>query len=187
MLPTYEKTQRTPFSPLPKGAYVCVIKGAQILPNKNGNGQHIEISFDIAEGEYKGFYAEQYKANLNEDKVWSYDARYNLNIPHDGCENWVWQKYNDFLSDLEDSNDGYVCKDERTMKGKVFGGKFRIEQTEKNGNIYNHTKLAWTCTADAVRQGKAGRMPNDKMYTPPHNDGFMDIPGSADDDGLPFN
>ena len=42
-------------------------------------------------------------------------------------------------------------------------GKFRIEQTEYKGVIYDHTRLAWTCVADDVRIGNTGKMPKDKL------------------------
>ena len=77
MLPTYDKTKRKKnFEALPKGAYVIKIMNAVEKPTKNNNGTFLEISFDIAEGEYAGYYEKQYKANTNEDKKWSYDAVY---------------------------------------------------------------------------------------------------------------
>ena len=97
--------------------------------------------------------------------------------------------YNTFFADLEDSNDGFVCTDAKAMKNKVIGGKFRIEQTTYNGNVYDHTRLYWTCVADDVRNGKAGKMPKDKLIDDkqPMPEGFMQIPDSVEDEGLPFN
>ena len=190
MLPRYDKNaRRKSFEQLPKGAYVVKILNAVEEHSKNGTGSHIKISFDIAEGEYAGFYAQQYKANTNENKDWPYDAVFFVNIPHDNCPEWMRLNYNTFFADLEDSNDGFVCTDAKTMKNKVIGGKFRIEQTIYNGNVYDHTRLYWTCVADDVRNGKAGKMPKDKLIDDkqPVNEGFMQIPDSVEDEGLPFN
>lgn len=193
MLPRYDKNaRRKSFEQLPKGAYVVKILNAVEEHSKNGTGSHIKISFDIAEGEYAGFYAQQYKANTNENKDWPYDAVFFVNIPHDNCPEWMRLNYNTFFADLEDSNDGFVCTDAKAMKNKVIGGKFRIEQTTYNGNVYDHTRLYWTCVADDVRNGKAGKMPKDKLLdasgsAPEVNEGFMNIPDNLEDEGLPFN
>lgn len=167
-LPTYDKSKRKKnFEMLPKGAYVIKIMNAVEEPNRSGNGSHLTISFDIAEGDYKDFYANQYHENTNEDKKWSRDAVYYLTVPGPGCQQYVWDNWNTFFADLEDSNNGFVFGggDPKSLRGKVIGGKFAIEQNEWNGNIYDHSKLRWTCVADDVRNGKPGKMPNDKLVT----------------------
>lgn len=191
-LPAYNKSGRKKsFPQLPKGAYVVRIKAAKEEPNKNGNGSHLSVAFDIAEGEYEGFYSNQFEANGNEDKKWPYDAIYYLTVPSDGCQEYVWTNWNTFFADLEDSNGGFVFGgDPKTLKGKLIGGKFMIEQTEANGNIYDHTRLRWTCVADDVRNGKAGKLPNDKLIsgvgkTTSVSDDFMKLP-EGDAEELPF-
>jgi hypothetical protein len=62
-LPTYDKSKRrTSFEQLPKGAYVIKIMGAKEDTWPSGDGV-IKIAFDIAEGEYKGFYQNQFDKN----------------------------------------------------------------------------------------------------------------------------
>ena len=74
----YDKTKAySDFPTLPKGGYVCKVMGAAI--ENNGNGDYIKISFDIAEGEYAGFYATDYRSQQTEDKKWR--GNYLLNIP----------------------------------------------------------------------------------------------------------
>ena len=194
-LPTYDKSKRKKsFQQLPKGAYVIQIKGAKEVQNKNGTGSHLAIQFDIAEGEYKNFYMKQYQSNTNEDRKWNNDAVYRLGVPHDGSQAFVFDNWNTFFADLEDSNNGFVfAGDPKSLKGKLIGGKFHIEQTEYNGNVYDHTRLRWTCIADDVRSGNAGQMPKDKLIStgkaqaamPTDSDGFMSIPDDADDE-IPF-
>lgn len=186
-LPTYDKSKRKKsFTQLPKGAYVIQIKDVKEEPNKNGNGSHLTICFDIAEGEYKGYFQTMMENSTSEDKKWPYDARHYITVPADGCQTFIWDNWNTFFADLEDSNNGFVFGgDIKTLKGKLIGGKFYIEQTEYNGNIYDHTRLKWTCVADDVRNGKAGKMPKDKLIeSAPKTDanGFMDIPEGTEEE-----
>ncbi len=189
-LPTYDKSKRrTAVQQLPKGAYVIKILNAKEVETKWGDRQ-LEMAFDIAEGEYKDIYMSQYQRNSNEDKKWPFDAIFQLTIPADGCQEYVWTNWNSFFADLEDSNNGFVfAGDVSSLKGKLIGGKFRIEQTEYHGNIYDHTRMHWSCVADDVRNGKAGRMPNDKLINKSRTaqtaasadpDGFVPVP-----DGTP--
>ena len=194
-LPTYNRNnRRKAFEPLPKDAYVVRILSAKTAETKSGFNQLV-IAFDIAEGQYKDFYKAQYDANSSEDKKWPNDAVFRLTIPHDGCQDYVVTNWDSFFADLEDSNSGFVFNgDEKALKGKLIGAKMHIEQSEYNGKIYDHTRMKWTCVADDVRNGKAGRLPNDKLIAGSSgsnrsaadnyaNSGFS----SADDEELPFD
>lgn len=198
-LPTYDKTKRKShgFDQLPKGAYVLKILNAKEAPYKSGSGSCLSIAFDIAEGEYKDFYKKQFDANTGEDKKWPNDAIFRLGIPDDSAPSWKWDGWNNFFADLEDSNNGYVfAGDPATLKGKVIGGKFHIEQSEYNGNVYDHTRLKWSCVAEDVRKGKAGKLPNDKLIgsgsarratnNMTDADGFMKVPDSNEEE-IPFD
>lgn len=192
-LPGYDKENRSKsFEVLPKGAYVVKIRRARLDQNSNGNGQHITIAFDIAEGEKKDFYQKVFDANTKEDKKWPNDGIFYLNVPTDSSPDFIKKNWDSFFADLEDSNDGFVFDaakaDMDTLKGKLIGGKFANEQSEYNGKVYDHMKMRWTCTAQAVRDGKAGKLPNDKLIqtTPSSSNGFMNIDTSVDDDEIPF-
>ena len=199
-LPKYDKSKRKSnnYIQLPKGAYVIVIKGAKMDKWPSGD-ERIAIAFDIAEGEYKGLYQSQFDSDTRSGKQWPYDAVFNLNVPTDKSEPWVWDTYNSFFADLEDSNNGFVFSgDLKALKGKVIGGKFHNRQTEKDGNIYDHIVMKWTCIADDVRNNRAGKLPNDKLIgtdtrasgasasSSSDSDGFMDIPDGTVDEELPF-
>lgn len=194
-LPTYNKDQRRrTFELLPKGAYVVKIKAAREEQNKSGSGSHLTIAFDIAEGEYANIYQQQFEVNTSEDKKWPNDAVFYLAVPENGCKEYVWQNWNTFFADLEDSNNGFVFGgDVKQLQGKLIGGKFAIEQSEYNGNVYDHTKLRWTCVADDVRHGKAGKLPNDKLITQKSSntaassslDQWVSVPDGADGE-IPF-
>lgn len=199
-LPTYDKSKRkqNTFIQLPKGAYVVTIKGAKLNTWPSGD-EYISMAFDIAEGEYKGLYQSQFDNNTRSGKQWPFDAVFNLNVPTDRSEPWIWDTYNTFFADLEDSNNGFVfAGDLRSLKGKVIGGKFHNKQSEKDGTVYDHIVMKWTCTADAVRTGKAGKLPNDKLVgdgsargsgattsSKSSGDDFINVPDGADEE-LPF-
>lgn len=156
--------KKSVFEQLPKGAYVIKIVAAREEENKSGKGRHVAIAFDIAEGEYKDFYKQQFDANTNEDKKWPMDAVFNLNEPDENSADWMQKNWDTFWTDVEDSNPGYRFDgDEKRVKGLLVGGKMRIEQSEYNDNIYDHTRLCWTCMAQDVRDGKAGKLPKDKL------------------------
>lgn len=194
-LPTYDKTKRKKtFQQLPKGAYVIKIKSVREDKWPSGDSC-LRIAFDIAEGEYKEFYQKQFDSNPNEDKKWPMDAVFTLNVPTDGCEQYVWDNWNTFFADLEDSNNGFAFGgDVKTLKGKIIGGLFHIRQSESNGTVYDHTVMKWTRPADDVRSGKFGKLPNDKLVgsgsrrkpsVKSDDDEFMVIPDGAEEE-LPF-
>lgn len=176
------------FDQLPKGAYVIKIVNAKETENKSGSGSHIKVAFDIAEGEYKDFYRKQFDASTDEDKHWPYDGVYNLAAPDDNSPQWMIDNFGTFVAALEDSNEGYHWDwDESKWKNLVIGALFRIEQSESNGNVYDHTRPAWFRTAKSVREGRFGKLPKDKLVSvskPVSND-FMVIP-ETDADEIPF-
>jgi hypothetical protein len=53
--------------PIPAGKYVASISASEMKPTKNGNGQYLELEYQVLEGEHKG------------RKVWS---RHNLHHPN---------------------------------------------------------------------------------------------------------
>lgn len=200
---TLPKFTRKPHKPihksLPKDAYVVKIMSAQVSKWPSGD-EYIEIAFDIAEGDYAGFFMDDFKARKasGENAVWSYDARFKVNIPNEKSESYVWDKYNRFFTNVEDSNDGFVFETNlASLKGKLFGGQFRIRQSkDKNGNVWDHTELFWDCSADDVRSGYAAkRLPNDKLISDkpapapaPSSDidGFLSIPDGIEEE-IPFD
>jgi hypothetical protein len=44
----------TDFEPLPAGKYLAVITDSEMKPTKSGNGNFLELAFQVIEGEYKG-------------------------------------------------------------------------------------------------------------------------------------
>lgn len=187
----YEQTKAyTDAEMLPKGAYVVKIMGATV--EENSNGQYIKIGCDIAEGEFKDFYANQYKQDQREDKKWK--CNYLLNVPKDDGtqeDGWTKRKFKTFTEALEDSNEGYHFDwDEKKFKGKLFGGLFNEQEFEKNdGSVGKTVKIGKVISVQALKEGKY-KMPEDKILTTTNknssSDTFMNLPDSIEEE-LPFN
>lgn len=159
----YDETKSySDFQQLPKGAYVLRIMNAE--EKQNDNGKYIEVSCDVEEGEFKGFFLDDYKNQQREDKKWH--CKYLLNEPKDdGSERdgWTKRRFKTFTEALEESNDGYHWDwDETKWKNKLIGGLFNIRQYEVNGEVREATNLAQLCSVEKVRSGKY-KLPKDKL------------------------
>lgn len=164
---------------LPAGGYV-----AQILDAKEVRydwGGVLLISFDISEGERKGFFKKDYAENTNEDRKWR--GTYRLNIPKDdGSEKDGWSKrtFGGVMWAVEESNPGYHWDwNEAGLKGKTVGVLFRNREWEMNGNSGWSTECCKMISAQDVRDGKF-KIPKDKPLANKPADGFADI--TKDDD-----
>lgn len=188
----YEQTKSYGgFDRLPKGGYVLVIKGAEVLSNRIG--EYIKIAADIYEGEFIQFFTREYKNQQTEDKKWH--CNYLLNIPKDdGSEQdgWTKRKFKTFTEALEESNEGYHFDwDEQKFKGKLIGGLFNEREYEgRDGAVRKATNWANVCTVDKIREGSY-TLPDDKLLKgsanpAPASVAFMDIPDGIDDE-LPFH
>lgn len=179
---------------LPIGGYV--LKILDVKYQENSWGDVILLSFDIEEGEHKGFYAANYKAQTGEDKRWK--GTYRLRVPKDdGTEQdeWTMRRFKTVISNFEESNSGYHWDwNEQTLKGKLIGALFNNKEYEFNGRHGFFTNCHSLITVERVRAGKF-EIPQDTLLkqngsavqgtTDP--DGFMNIPDNVDDEGLPFN
>lgn len=189
----YSDTER-----LPVGGYVLKILDAveQDNSDKGWNNQLI-ISFDIAEGEHKDFFAANYKAQTGEDKKWK--GTYRLRVPKDdGSEqdNWTMRRFKTVMNAFEDSNKGYHFDwDEKKLKGLLIGALFNNKEYEFNGRHGFFTNCHSLVTVEKIRSGKF-EIPADTLlknngqhnggYGKPDADGFMNIPDGIDEE-LPFS
>lgn len=79
---------------LPIGGYILKILDVKMQENDWGNV--IILSFDIAEGEQKDFFRENYKAQTGEDKKWK--GTYRLRVPKDDGtdqDEWTMRRFQD--------------------------------------------------------------------------------------------
>ena len=176
------------YATLPKGGYVLKIMG--VSQKTNSLGAYLQIGMDIAEGEYKDFFAEQYKNDTRSEKKWG--CNFLLSLPKDdGSEKdgWTKRSFKTFTTALEDSNKNYHFDwDENKFKGLLIGGLFNEREYNKNdGSIGKSTNLQKVCAAEKIRTGDF-KLPDDKLIerTAANSDmGFVNVPEGTNEE-LPF-
>lgn len=175
---------------LPVDGYVCRIMDAKEVTYKGQNGDftRLEISIDIAEGDYKGYYANDYRVQQQEDKRWKGVLR--LYLPkEDGTEQdeWTKRRLKALTEGVEDSNSGFHWDwDEAALKDKLVGVIFRNEEWEFNDRSGWKAQPFKATSVDVIRNQKFS-VPSEK---PLKNSGgtsstntFTEIEGDGD---LPF-
>ena len=178
---------------LPVGGYI--LKILDVKYQANDWGDVILLSFDIEDGEYKGFFKENYNQQTGEDKKWK--GTYRLRVPKDdGSEQdeWTMRRFKTVITAFEDSNSGFHWNwDEQTLKGKTIGALFNNKEYEFNGRHGFFTNCHSLVSAEKIRSGKF-TVPEDTLLKSggnaaqpkPDADGFMNIPDGIDEE-LPFN
>ena len=180
---------------LPKGAYVCKILGVKATEAKDNKSGFIQIQFDIAEGEYKGFFKKQYDENTREDK--KYKGKATIYLPKDdGTEQDGWTKtaFARWTNAFEESNNGYTWDwDEKKWKDKLIGIVFGETGSNINGKdivyVEAHYPVATSKVADISPDSikfKKKKGYGEGSNQASGNDGFMNIP-DIDDNEFPFN
>lgn len=182
---------------LPIGGYVLKILGVDYQTNSWGDV--ILLSFDVAEGDQKDFFARDYKAQSGEDKKWR--GTYRLRVPKDnGSEDdeWTMRKFKTVISNFEESNPGFHWDwDEKKLKGKKIGALFNNKEYDFNGHHGFFTNCHSLVTVEKIQSGSF-KIPDDTLLkkndnngfpagSTPVGDGFMNIPDSVIDEELPFN
>ena len=173
---------------LPAGGYVAKIMDATVI--NYDWGDKLKVDFDIAEGEYKGFFATDYRNNTNDDKKWR--GTYRINIPNESNQYFDSQRksFNNFIACLEETNSGFHFDwDESKLKGKGIGVLFRNKEWEYNGSTGWTTECCTVTTAKDIREGNF-KMPKDKpLKAKAANSGAYSETAFApvdDDADLPF-
>lgn len=187
----YKKAQAyTQQERLPIGGYVIEIKNVEY--KENDWGDTVVLSFDIAEGEHKGFYMQNYKSQTAEDKKWK--GTYRLPVPKDdGTEQdeWKMRRFKTVIEAFEDSNKGYHWNwDENTLKGKIVGALFNNKEYEFNGRHGFFTNCHSLINVEKIRKGDF-KIPEDTLLngtatqSATSNTGWMNV-GDAEAEELPF-
>lgn len=146
---------------LPLGAYVCRVKKAAV--QDSGYGDQLCILFDIAEGDWRGFYKEEYADNQQQDKKWKGVLRVWL-PKDDGSERDEWTKRSlkGFITAFEKSNPGFQFNwDESSLVGKYVGILYRNEEWEYNGKTGWSARPNRAISVDSARNGDY-KLPKDK-------------------------
>ena len=184
---------------LPIDAYVCKILGVEQKTGEYGN--YIEVSMDIAEGDYTDYFIEDWKNQDREDKWWK--CTYKLyEVKDDGTkeDSGRAKKLKTFTTALEESNPNYRWDwDESKWKGLKIGIIFREklswkkEAKEGEDPYWHNPAVAWPTTIACVKAGDY-KIP-DPIYpkterpqtstTIPGVNAFVDVVAD-DSDELPF-
>lgn len=181
---------------LPVGGYVLKILDVKFEDNSSkGYNDKIILSFDIAEGDQKDFFAKQYKAQTGEDKKWK--GTYRITVPaDDGSEDdkWKQNRFKTIISLFEEANNGFHWDwDEQKLKGKVVGALFNDKEYDYNGRHGFFTNCHSLIAVSRIREGKF-EVPEPTLLNNGTNSassvnagtGFMNIPDGIDEE-LPFN
>ena len=182
----YEKYQAydNNTSQLPVGGYVFRISAVRYEQGQNGSSDRIVVAFDVAEGEFAGFFKKKFDADQNEDKKWK--GTTTLYIPReDGSEqdNWTIRKLKTFTNALEDSNPNYKWDwDENKWKGLMIGGVFGEIYTVINGKQIKYTAFKTACSVGDIHAGKF-RIPKPQYKNGAKPEGTAAAP-QADSEGF---
>lgn len=179
---------------LPAGGYVCEIKKATEVANKHSNGTHLEILFDVCEGDWRGFFEGDYRGQNREDKFWH--GIINQNVPDESSQKYEMQAgfFKRFINVIEASNPGYHWDwNEAGLKGKKVGIIFgAVERESKKGTRYMTTQASGFASVEDIHAEKY-KVPEPKMLDKPNFANGSAVAGAAvsvqadDDDGeLPF-
>lgn len=140
---------------LPAGGYVARIMSAHIDPSNYGD--RLVIEFDIAEGEYAGFFQRDYEQSKNSQYGQKWRGVYRATVPDDsGTEDDFFRKsvMNNVIAAIQESNQTYTWNwDERTLRGLVIGVLFRDKEWENNGRSGWTTECCRLTSADIIRDG----------------------------------
>ena len=130
----------TPFEKVEAGGYICGIYAVEDVPEK----EYLKISYDIVEGEKKGFYSK-----LKKEKEWalpSFIASY---------KETALSFFKGTITSIEKSNKGFKFdNDETKLVGKKIGlVLFEKERINNNGKKVVDMRVDKAHSIDAIKSG----------------------------------
>ena len=153
------------FKPLPAGGYVCRIMGVEETAAKSSGAPMIKISLDIAEGEYKDYFANMYRNDTRADKKWNAGAIVNQLVYDTNGNNSTNRGFKTFCTAAEESNPGFKIQWGNTFaacfKNKLIGVIFRREEyMGTDGKTHWSTKANSFRGTQTIREGKFDPIPD---------------------------
>lgn len=135
------------FEKLPIGGYIVKILNVQDVAEK----EYLKVSFDIAEGDHKGFFKKQYDEDTRQDKKWPNSGTFVRSYKEKALP-----MMKGFTTAVEKSNKSYVWNfDETTLKGKLVGLVIGEEEFVNNsGKVRTRTYVNAVRSIDVIREGK---------------------------------
>lgn len=175
------------FKRLPVGGYVCKVMKAN--ENSVKGKEVLEVYFDIAEGDYAGFYKESYDSDTRKEKKWN--GLYTVFLKKkDGSTNPFFKS---FITSIEESNGIQFNWNVDQLKGLLFGGVFYgREYTKNDGSVGKIVEVHHAQSVDSIRKGdytvpeleQAKASASTPKETAP--DGFYPVIDDEVEDDLPF-
>lgn len=173
---------------LPAGGYICKILNVKNEKSKNGK-KMLSVALDIAEGEFSGFFMNQY-----ENRKKTSNPENPAKFPNNAVVRYVLEgdywlnRFKGLMTSLEKSNDNFSwleCNhDENKIKGLHIGAIFGEEEYEKmDGSIGTTTKVVQIRSTEAIREGNYN-IPEIKKIEK-QEDPFDNV-GYSSTDELPF-
>ncbi|MBR1709267.1 MAG: DUF669 domain-containing protein [Clostridia bacterium] len=155
----------TDYKRLPAGGYVCVIKKIEEKLTRTGTTM-IVVSYDIAEGEYAGYYARLYKSAKSSSRGDAPKWRGTYNVfpyDRDGSTNG---HYKALVESIEKSN-GVEAKwadDYNQFTNKIVGLLMHEEEYESSDTheVRTTTRACASRSVDVIRSG-AYEIPRKKL------------------------
>lgn len=131
---------------LPSGGYVVMCTAVK----DNEAKEYLEVTYDIAEGEYKGHYSDDFGRN----NAWAHTFRVSYKESAEGL-------FKRFLDSIEASNPSFSIEAWQTTSniqafvGKLFGASWGTEKyTNANGEDKERATFPEYWTADQIRNGE---------------------------------
>ena len=170
---------------LPAGGYIVDIMGAEEVTYSWGSV--LEIRFDIAEGEYKDYFVNQYTNTQLENK--KYKGTYRMNIPKDDGsdkDEWTGRKFKSDIIAIEESNPSFRWDwNEKLLAGKKVGAIFFEKEYDFEGKQGFFTTVHSLKPVDAIKNGKF-KIPNPKLLGEKKPSPVKLYEINVGDDELPF-
>lgn len=178
--------EATDFPKLPAGAYICVIRNVEDLPDK----EYLKVTYDIAEGEFAGHFDTIRKDHTDWAWVGAYVKSYKTT---------ALPMFKRFCSAVSKSNGAFVFDgntvnaDEKTLIGKKLGIVLRDEEYYSNsGELKTRLIVHKEFPVAELDKQKVPDVKKIEGSTQPSasanqtsSDGFMNIPEGVDDE-VPF-
>ena len=161
------------------GGYICKIIDVEDVPmNAQGKGDYLRIEYDIADGEFKGYYKEQndrWGGNWNASFIRSYKEKALGMLKH-------------FTNCIEQSNAGYEWDwNEKGLIGK-FVGLVLGEEEYKNsaGEIKTKLVVSQVKTVEDIKNANFKVPAPKKLAVENSSNDFAEFTPINNDDTLPF-
>ena len=162
------------------GGYICKIVDVEDVPmNEQGKGDYLRIEYDIADGDFKGYYKEQFDrwgGNWNASFIRSYKEKALGMLKH-------------FTNCIEHSNAGYVWDwNEKGLVGKVVGLVLGEEEYKNSaGEIKTKLVVSQVKTVEDIKNGNFKIPAPKKLAVETQTNDFAFTPLNDVIDDLPFN